>query len=334
MSGLTRPTPVAGSRITGIGGYRPARIVTNAELVDAIDSSDEWIRERTGIQERRFARIDETVSDMAVHAGQAALADAGVDAAELDLVLVATATHPYQTPDASMGVAHRLGALNAGTFDVGAACSGFAYALTTASDAVLTGQAKKVLVIGSDKMTDYLDLTDRGTAFIFGDGAGAVVVEAADHVGIGPTVWGNTGELADAITMTHDWVSFRTAPEGTPYPSLVMQGQTVFRWALSGMVDVANEAVTQAGLELADLAAFVPHQANMRITDALVRGLHLPESVVVARDIITNGNTTAGTIPLALEKLREEGTYAKGGYALLLGFGAGLAYAGVVVELP
>jgi 3-oxoacyl-[acyl-carrier-protein] synthase-3 len=271
---------------------------------------------------------------MAVAAGEAALADAGVEAADLDLVLVATATHPYQTPDSSMGVAYRLGALNAGTFDVGAACSGFAYALTTASDAVLTGQAKKVLVIGSDKMTDYLDLADRGTAFIFGDGAGAVVVEPSEHTGIGPTVWGNNGEHADAITMTHDWVSYRSAPAGTPYPSLLMQGQTVFRWALSEMVSVALDAVHQAGLELSDLSAFVPHQANMRITDALVRGLHLPESVVVARDIIKNGNTTAGTIPLALEKLREEGTYVKGGYALLLGFGAGLAYAGVVVELP
>jgi len=331
---LTRPTPVVGSRITGIGAYRPERVVTNAELVDAINSSDEWIQERTGIRERRFARPDETVSDMAVEAGRAALADAGVDAADLDLVLVATATHPYQTPDASMGVAHRLGALDAGTFDVGAACSGFAYALTTASDAVLTGQAKKVLVIGTDKMTDYLDLTDRGTAFIFGDGAGAVVVEPSDTIAIGPTIWGNNGEHADAITMTHDWVSYRSEPVGTPYPSLLMQGQKVFRWALSEMVDVAKEAVAKAGIELSDLSAFVPHQANMRITDALVRGLDLPESVVVARDIITNGNTTAGTIPLALDRMRQDGTYVKGGYALLLGFGAGLAYAGVVVELP
>ena len=334
MTALSRPAPIVGARISGIGSYRPERIVLNAELVDAIDSSDEWIRERTGIQARHFASADETVMDMATAAAQAALTDAGTDPAEIDLVVIATASHPYPMPDSSMQVAERLGCVNAGTFDLGAACAGFAYAVTTATNMIHGGQAKKVLVVGAEKLTDFLNLEDRGTAFIFGDGAGAFVLEAADYVGIGPTVWGHNGDMAEAITMSHDWITYRNAPDGTPFPTIVMQGQAVFRWALTTVTDVCKQAIAAAGIEVSDLAVFAPHQANMRITDALARGLHLPENIVIARDIATTGNTSAASIPLALTKLREEGTYVSGGYALLVGFGAGLSYAGLVVELP
>ncbi|MFN8147307.1 MAG: beta-ketoacyl-ACP synthase III [Candidatus Nanopelagicales bacterium] len=330
---LRLPEPRPGSRILSVGTYRPTRVVTNDELAPRIDSSDEWIRERTGIVERRFAAPDESVADMALAAAGKALANAGVSADQIGMVLLASVTHPYQTPAASTEVADRLGAHNAGAIDVGAACAGFCYSLALADTIVRTGTSEHVLVIGVEKLTDFVSLDDRGASFIFADGAGAVVVGPSDHPAIGPVVWGADGAQKDAITMTQSWVEYRDEP-GDVYPVLTMQGQAVFRWAVGEISKVCQQALDAAGITTDDLVAFVPHQANMRITDAMVRALKLPEHVVVARDIATTGNTSAASVPLALERVLESGELPSGGLALLVGFGAGLAYAAQVVELP
>ena len=330
---LRLPATRPGSRIMSVGTFRPARVVTNDELAPRIDSSDEWIRERTGIIERRFAAPDESVADMALAAAGKALAGAGVAPEAVGMVLLASVTHPYQTPSAAAEVADRLGATNAGALDIGAACAGFCYGLGLADTIVRTGTSEYVVVIGVEKLTDFVSLDDRGAAFIFADGAGAVVVGPSDHPGIGPVVWGADGSQKDAITMTQSWVEYRDEP-GEHYPVLTMQGQAVFRWAVGEISKVCTEALEAAGITSDDLVAFVPHQANMRITDAMVRALKLPEHVVVARDIATTGNTSAASVPLALDALIATADLPSGGLALLVGFGAGLAYAAQVVELP
>ena len=329
---LRTSSGVEHARILGVGGYRPARVVTNEEICQLIDSSDEWIRERSGIRTRHRAAPDESVVDMAVAAAGKALAHAGIPPERIDFVIVATVTHPYQTPAAATEVAYRVGATGAGALDVSAACAGFTYGVAMAGDLVRGGNAGHVLVIGVEKLSDFTDPYDRSTAFIFGDGAGAVVVGPSDVPGIGPTIWGSDGSKADAITQKHSWMRLRE--HDVDWPALAMQGQTVFRWAVWQMAPVAQKALDAAGITTADLDAFIPHQANMRITDSLVKALKLPDHVHVARDIATTGNTSGASIPLALERVLESGQVRRGGLALLIGFGAGLAYAAQVVTLP
>ncbi len=329
---LRLPSGRPGSRILSVGSYRPSRVVDNHEVAARIDSSDEWIRERSGIVERRWA-ADETVVDMAVAAAGKAIANAGIAPESISMTLVATVTHPYQTPSAAAELADRIGAHSSGALDVAAACAGFCYALGIADTLVRSGTSEYVLVVGVEKLTDFLNLDDRGSAFIFADGAGAVVVGPSDHPGIGPVVWGADGGQKDAITMTQSWTEFRDAP-GEQFPALKMQGQQVFRWAVGEISKVCTQALEASGVTVDDLTAFIPHQANMRITDAMVRALKLPEHVVIARDIETTGNTSAASVPLALDRLVETGQVTGGGLALLVGFGAGLAYAAQVVELP
>ncbi|WP_203335871.1 beta-ketoacyl-ACP synthase III [Nocardioides limicola] len=319
--------------ILGVGSYRPTRLVPNAELVDAIDSSDEWIQQRSGIRTRRWAGDDETVVSMGVAAAQRALEHAGVDAAQVDCVLVATISHLMQTPAAAPLIAHQLGTEQAAAFDVSAACAGFCYGMALASDMVRAGSARHVLVIGSEKLIDITDLTDRSTAFIFADGAGAVLVGPTDTPGIGPVVWGSDGEQDELITQRENWKSVIADPD-PQMPHLVMQGNAVFRWAAFTMAKVASQALEQAGLTVDDLDAFVPHQANMRITDAMARAMKLPDRVTIARDIAEQGNTSAASIPLALDRLVAEGQVSSGDTALLVAFGAGLAYAAQVVTVP
>ncbi len=329
-------TPSIGAphaRILAIGGYRPSRVVTNDEVCERIDSTDEWIRERSGIIERRYAAPEETVVDLAVEAGRKALAEAGITADQIGMVLVSTVTHPYQTPAAAPEVAQRLGCDTAGAVDLGAACAGFCYGLAMASDMVRAGSARYVLIIGVEKLTDWVNPEDRGTAFLFADGAGAAVVGPSEEPGIGPVVWGSDGGQKDAITMTQSMIDFRE--NGGPiFPTLVMQGQAVFRWAVGEMPKAVEKALAAAGVAPDDLDAFIPHQANMRITDAMVRAMKLPEHVPVARDIAYTGNTSAASIPLAMERMLESGEIPHGGTALLIGFGAGLVYAAQVVTLP
>jgi 3-oxoacyl-[acyl-carrier-protein] synthase-3 len=319
------PEGSAGARILAFGGYQPARIVTNDELAATVETSDEWIRSRVGIASRRIAAPDETVADMATAAGGKALAASGLTPADIDLIIVATCTPEALIPNTAATVARRLGIGAPGAYDLNAACAGFCYALANASDAIRAGSARHVLVIGAEKLSQWVDWTDRSTCIIFADGAGAAVVGAvadpADTPGIGPVVWGSAGELADKIYVA-DRHSF-----------IFQEGQAVFRWATTALHPVAQQACDAAGVEPADLAAFVPHQANLRIVEAIARKLNAPQAIV-SDDIVTSGNTSSASIPLALSRMLEQGEISSGAPVLLLGFGAGICYAGQVITVP
>ena len=325
------------ARIMGVGAYRPLRVVPNSEVIEAIDSSDEWIQQRSGIRQRRWAAPDETVQLMSVHASREALKAAGVAAEQIDCVIVATVSHMLQTPAIATAIAHELGTNQAGAFDISAACAGFCHGVALASDMVRGGSASHVLVIGVERLTDILDLHDRGTAFIFADGAGAAVVGPSDTPGIGPVVWGSDGEQYDLIRQKEDWrdvVGTPEVPGSGVMPHLVMEGNAVFRWAAFTMAKVAHQALDAAGVSVDNLDVFVPHQANMRIIDAMARAMKLPDHVKVARDIADQGNTSAASVPLALHRMIAEGDATSGDTALLIAFGAGLAYAAQVVTVP
>ena len=330
-SRLSAGPPARHARISGVGGYRPRRVVPNAEIVDRINSSDQWIRERSGIIERRWAGEGESVIDMSEFAAGPALEMAGVEAAEIDVVIVATVSWPYQTPAASPMLAERLGTKGA-AFDISAACAGYCHGIGLASDMVRTGNAQHVLVVGVERLSDFTDKDDRGTSFIFADGAGAAVVSPSDTPGVGPTVWGSDGAQWDVISQKDSWIEVHE--RGLGWPAIGMAGQTVFRWAVWGMAPVAQRALEAAGITGDQLDAFVPHQANVRIIDAMVKQLQLPEDIPVARDIAYTGNTSAASIPLAMERMIRQGEVPRGGLALQIGFGAGLSYAAQVVVIP
>jgi 3-oxoacyl-[acyl-carrier-protein] synthase-3 len=319
--------------ILGIGAYRPSRIIPNAEVIEAIDSSDEWIQQRSGIKQRRWATPEETVQVMSVAAARTALERSGVDAHQIDCVIVATVTHMFQTPAIATAIAHELGTDQAAAFDISAACAGFCHGVALAADLVRAGSAGHVLVIGVERLSDITDIEDRGTAFIFADGAGAAVVGPSDTPGIGPVVWGSDGEQFDLIRQKEDWRDV-VAAERPAMPHLVMQGNAVFRWAAFTMAKIGQQALDRAGVSLDELDVFVPHQANMRITDAMARSMKLPERVKIARDIAEQGNTSAASIPLALDRMIEEGDARSGDTALLIAFGAGLAYAAQIIPVP
>jgi 3-oxoacyl-[acyl-carrier-protein] synthase-3 len=320
----------ASARVLAFGGYQPARIVTNDELAASVETSDEWIRSRVGIASRRLAGPDESVADMAVAASGKALAGSGLSPADIDLVIVATCTPEVMIPNTAAIVARRLGIAAPGAYDLNAACAGFCYALAAASDAVRAGSAKYVLVIGAEKLSQWVDWTDRATCIIFADGAGAAVVgpgepedgPAGEAEGmIGPVVWGSDGDMADKIFIK-DRNSF-----------IVQEGQAVFRWATTALHPVARQACAEAGVDPGELAVFVPHQANLRIIEALARKIGAPQAKV-ATDIVTAGNTSSASIPLALARMIERGELASGDKALLIGFGAGVCYAAQVITLP
>jgi 3-oxoacyl-[acyl-carrier-protein] synthase-3 len=307
-------------------------VVTNDEICEDVDSSDQWIRERTGIITRRRAAPTETVVDMASTAGLEALKSAGLTPSQVDAVIVATVTHPYQTPGAAPIVADRIGASPAAAFDISAACAGYCHGISLANDMVRGGSAQYVLVIGVEKLSDFTDKTDRGSAFIFGDGAGAAVVGPSDYPGIGPTVWGSDGSKWETISQRNSWIELRD--DHVEWPAITMQGQSVFRWAVYSMAPIAQAALDRAGIKADDLDVFIPHQANMRIIDALLKQLKLPEHIVIARDIAETGNTSAASIPLATQRMLDSGEAPHGGLALQIAFGAGLVYAAQVVVLP
>ena len=311
-----------GAAVLGLGAHRPALRVDNHEIARRTDSSDEWIRDRSGIVTRGVAGDDESTVDMATSAGGKALAAAGIPAEAVGLVLLATCSMPGPLPGGSPEVASRLGARSAGASDIGAGCAGFTYALSMAADAVRCGTAEHVLVIGSEKLLPMVDPDDRATAFLFGDGAGAAVVGPAEVDGIGRVVWASDGDQHESLTI-----------HGSPR-RLAMNGRAIYRWATTSLPDLARRACAQAGIEPAELAAFVPHQANLRITESVVKALRLPDSVVIARDVVDSGNTSAASVPLALTRLHEQGRVRTGDQVLLLGFGAGLTAAGQVVRCP
>jgi 3-oxoacyl-[acyl-carrier-protein] synthase-3 len=322
MTTLALSTGSAGTRIAGLGHYRPANAVTNLDLIArGVDTDDEWIKSRVGITERHWADPGEGVVDMAEQGASKALAASGVSTDEVDLVVVATCTMPSPVPAAAPQLADRLGIVAPGAYDVNSGCSGFMYALNAASAAVQIGQARNALVVAAERFSGFLDLTDRSTCIILGDGAGAAVVSPSDTAGLGPVVWGSDGAQSDTVIIDETSRFFK------------QEGQAVYRWATGQMAAHAVEACRRAGVAPEDIVAFVPHQANLRIIDALAKRIGLPNAIV-ARDVVTSGNTSAATIPLALSRMVESGEIPSGAPVLLLGFGSGLAWASQVVLAP
>jgi 3-oxoacyl-[acyl-carrier-protein] synthase-3 len=314
---------MAGSRIVSLGHYQPSRLVTNDDLAAIVDTNDEWIRDRVGIVTRRIAE-GETVADMATAAAGKALAASGLTAADIDMVVVATCSSIDRCPNVASRVANKLGIAAPAAMDVNTACSGFSYALATADHAIRAGAARNAIVIGSERLSDITDWTDRSTCVLFGDAAGAAVVTATadgEEPGIGPVLWGSAPDKADVLKI-EGW-----------RPYIQQEGQIVFRWATTALAPLAIRACELAGVRPADLAAFVPHQANTRIIDGIVKRLGIPNAVI-AKDIVESGNTSAASVPLALSKLVERREVPSGAPVLLFGFGGGLTYAGQVIRCP
>ena len=318
------------TRILSIGAARGDRVVPNDDLVGPINSSDEWIRQRTGIITRTRASHDIGAVDLATEASKEAIAKSGVDPKLIDAVIVATISNPRQTPSLAAVLADRVGANPAAAYDMNAACAGYAYGIAQADALIRTGVAHYALVVGAEKLSDVVDPTDRTISFLLGDGAGAVVVGPSEYPGISKTI--SDGSKADAVGMDNTLTEFRDGEK--PWPTLRQEGQTVFRWAVWEMAKVAKEALDAAGVTPDQLAAFIPHQANMRIVDEFAKQLKLPETVAIARDIETTGNTSAASIPLATHRLLQEHPELSGGLALQIGFGAGLVFGAQVVVLP
>jgi 3-oxoacyl-[acyl-carrier-protein] synthase-3 len=332
MPTLKQSHGVEFTRIYSYGAARGDLVVPNDDLVGPIDSSDEWIRQRTGIITRTRASEGILALDLATDAAREAIAKSGVSPDQIDLVIVATIGNVQQTPSMSAVLADRVGANPAAAYDSNAACAGFSYGVTQADALIRAGAAHYALVVGAEKLSDIVDPTDRSISFLLGDGAGAVVIGPSDFPGIAAPVWGSDGSKADAVGMDYNLVEFRNGT--AKWPTLRQDGQVVFRWAVWEMAKVAKQALEVAGIEASDLAAFVPHQANMRIIDELAKQLKLPESVVIGRDIETTGNTSAASIPLATHRLLQEHPELSGGLCLQIGFGAGLVFGAQVVVLP
>ncbi len=321
MTTIKQVTGAPGARILGLGGYRPKRRVTNDELAQVMDTNDEWIQGRVGIAERRWADADETLVEMATAAGGKAIAASGLAPDEIDLVVLASASLRQPIPGIGPQVAHRLGIPRPGALDLNAGCAGFCYSLGLVSDAIRAGSARNAIVIGVERLTDVTDMTDRSTAVIFADGAGAAVVGPADEPGIGPVAWGSDGDQHSAIEIVDSGF-------------MAMAGQAVYRWATTKLTEALGQAMERAGVTPADIDVFAPHQANLRIIESMTKRLGFGEKTVIARDIVRSGNTSAASIPLALGALLESGEAKSGDLALVLGYGAGLTYAGQVLRLP
>lgn len=324
MTTLRLSQGASATRILGIGSTQPEQVVTNDDLSKLMDTTDQWIRDRVGIIERRFAAKEETTEDMAVVAGSKALADAGLVPSDVDTVIVANCTSVTPIPNAAAQVADRIGVKAAGAFDLNAACAGFCYSLGVASDLVRSGSAGRVLVIGAEKLTDVVDPHDRANAIIFADAAGAAVVGPSEEPGIGPVVWGSAGDLVDMIYM-----------RDAKY--IYQEGQSVFRWATTQIAPIAMRALEASGLQPSDIDVLIPHQANLRIVEAIAKRLRAKgarEDMVVADDIMYSGNTSSASIPMAMDHMRAAGRIHSGDVTLIIGFGAGLSYAGQVVICP
>ncbi len=320
------------TRIYSYGAARGDLVVPNADIIEPINSSDEWIQQRTGIITRTRASAGVLAIDLATDAAREAIEKSGIAADKIDLVIIATISNVQQTPSMAAVVADRVGANPAAAFDTNAACAGFSYGVTQADALIRAGAAHYALVIGAEKLSDVVDPTERSISFLLGDGAGAVVIGPSDTPGIAAPVWGSDGSKADTVGMNATLTDFRDGKAA--WPTLRQEGPSVFRWAVWDMARVAKKALEVAGVTADDLAAFIPHQANMRIIDEFAKQLKLPDSVVIARDIATTGNTSAASIPLATHRLLQEHPELSGGLALQIGFGAGLVFGAQVVVLP
>lgn len=335
---MTEPTlhqsiGVPFTRIYSVGAARGDLTVTNDDIAGPIDSSDEWIRQRTGVITRMRASSAVQAIDLAEAASREAIEKAGVSPSQIGAVIVSTISNAVQTPSLAALLADRIGATPAPAYDVSAACAGYTYGIAQADAFIRAGLAEYVLVVGAEKLSDFAKPTDRTISFLLGDGAGAAIVGPSDTPGIAATVWGSDGSKWDAVGMDRPFKEAFDDPDGE-FPTLRQEGQTVFRWAVWEMAKVAQQALDAAGVTSDQLAAFIPHQANMRIIDEFAKQLKLPESVIIARDIATTGNTSAASIPLATHRLLAEHPELSGGLALQIGFGAGLVFGAQVVRLP
>ena len=319
--------------VTGWGMYVPEHVLTNDDLAQFMDTSDEWIRTRTGIRERRTATASETTTSMATEAGLAACRKAGIDPAELDLVIVATFTPDQYMPSTASSVQHRIGAMRAAAFDMNTACSGFVYALATGVQFVKAGTYTKVLVIGADLVSRFLDYTDRSTAVLFGDGAGAVVLEpsVADE-GVLSIELGSNGAAGHHLTLgdPEAFVGLNGA-RTIDRPFMKMNGPEVFRFAVRIMGEAAASAILKAGLTFADIDLLIPHQANLRIIEAAAKRLELPRDRVWV-NVDRYANTSSASIPICLVEAEQEGALTDGMNVAIIGFGGGLTWAASVIR--
>ncbi len=324
--------PVAYARVTGVGTYLPERRLTNADLESMVDTSDEWIVTRTGIRERRLAADDETTSQMAAAAGTAALKDAGVSPDDVDLFILATSSPDMIFP-ASACLAQPLIGLTCAAYDVNAACSGFVFALHTATAAIESGRARTVLLVGSDALTRHVDFTDRATCVLFGDGAGALVLQAGDEPGVLGVHLGADGQSADVLKIPAGGSAAPCTVErvAAREHQLKMNGNEVFKFAVRRIPEVTRQALRESHLTVDDLTWVIPHQANQRILDTIAERLHLPHERVVST-IADTGNTSTASIPLALGGLYTAGSLHPGDVLALVGFGAGLTWGAAIVR--
>lgn len=321
--------------ITGLGTYVPERILSNQDLERMVDTNDEWIVSRTGIRERRLARHDEATSDMAVPAVQRALDDAGITANQVDFIMVATNTPDTVFPSTAARLQAKLTEKPIPGVDVQAGCTGWIYALGMASAMIQSGLYQRILVVAADKLSSITDYEDRTTAVLFGDGAGAMVLEAAEHspYGVLATYLNADGSGAEMLALPAGGSRSPASPdtvEGRLH-YLKMSGNDVFRFAIKAMPDAVEQGLRRAGLTIADMDLLVPHQANQRIIEAAMRQFDLPRSKVV-QNIERYGNTSVASIPLALDEVRQEGRLERGSVAVLAAFGAGLTWGSVVLR--
>ena len=316
------------SRIVGTGSYLPPRIMTNAEFAARLDTSDAWIRERTGIAQRHIAEESQACSDLALQASRAALAAAGVQARDIDLIVVATSTPDYIFPSTACLLQAKLGAGNCAAFDLQAVCSGFVYALATADNFIRAGTHKRALVVGAEVFSRILDWNDRGTCVLFGDGAGAVVLAASERPGLHASVLRADGNHAGILSVPGNVCGGRIV--GSPF--LQMQGNQVFKFAVKVLDEVARETVAAAGMRLEDIDWLIPHQANVRILEATARKLGLPlERLVVTVD--HHGNTSAASVPLALDEYVRAGRIRAGHRIMMQGVGGGFTWGATIATM-
>ena len=317
------------AKIIGTGSALPSKILTNVDLEKMVDTSDEWIKERTGIKERRVSGEDVATSDLAYDAAKRAIEASKIDPLTIDLIIVATCSPDSLFPSVSTILQDKLGAINAAAFDLSAACSGFNFALSTASKFIETGSYKKILVVGADTLTKYLDWTDRNTCILFGDGAGAVVLEATEE---------NSGVLSSYMKAKGSGGKFLVMPGGGSRDPenkngsfIKMDGKEVFRFAVKALEESVVEVVKLANLEIKDINLLIPHQANVRIIDHVIKKFNLPKEKVYV-NLQHYGNTSAASIPIALDEAVREGKIKKGDIVVLSGFGAGLTYASNLIK--
>ncbi|MGH7736932.1 MAG: beta-ketoacyl-ACP synthase III [Candidatus Tyrphobacter sp.] len=322
---------VSGVRIAGVGRYAPARIITNEDFEKWLDTTDEWITVRTGMKRRHWAAEEEATSDLSIAAARRALAHAGLQAQDIDCFIVATVTPDYLFPATACIVASKLGAVGKAAFDLSIACSGFIYGLTVAAGLVRSGVYKRVLLVGAETLSKIVDKSDRSTAILFGDGAGAVVLEASEQDCFISSELGADGSTPQTLYQhtggSRNPVSHAAIDAGSQY--IHMEGREVFKFAVTSMIAATDTALARANLNRSDIDFLVPHQANRRIIDAAVKYLELPPERVLV-NIAEYGNTSAASIPMALAEATTEKKISDGDLVLLVGFGAGLSWGAVV----